>query len=685
MSTARYVALAVALALSQNLLRAQEGPPPLPSTEELTALLQAYDVPGASMAFLGGCEVMATQTAGYARLSPDVPVEDNTLFEAASLSKPVFAYLVMQLVDEGVVDLDEPFAADFDYPRITDKDAFAKLTPRLVLTHRTGLPNWVEGDVLFSEQTAPLPFEAAPGERYSYSGEAFMLLQGYVESRTGKSLETLFRERLGDVMPHSTFEEHRRDPALPTSRGYAGVLDTGYSRQLAYRKVAGRPETSALAPASLLTTAADYGAFLAHVCKAEGLESATHAEMLRAQAPVPFEEAGMPASYGLGWMMVEMDGQTFAVHSGNNGEYRALAGFMPATGEGFIVLTNGARGQDFADVMSLPPPMPPPGLSGPETTFEMFWRHFDDGYGLFGVKGIDWDAVYALYRPQVTPETTDAALWQVLTQVAGLLNDAHVTLRDAAGDRFFRSGARGLSVGDADDGRFSLATVEEQYVMGSLRDAEMAHLRYGWLPDSLGYVRIERFGEATAAGAGLDTALAYLEGVRGLIVDVRHNGGGQDRAARALASRFADEERLFMTTEMRKLGMGREAFAEPLQWRIRPTGPRIYTGPVVVLQDDRTVSAAENFLLAMRTLPHVTTVGGVTAGAMADTPELPLPNGWTVGVPINVMRDAEGRSYEGLGLAPQVHVVNEAGAVAAGKDHTLQLGIRWLGRRNGAR
>ena len=197
---------------------AQETAPPLPSPEELTGLLNVFDVPGLAVATLTDCEVNSEViVAGSATLEPDVAVTPLTAFEAASLSKPVFAWLVLTLADEGVINLDRPIAETFDYARIPDKATYAKITPRTVLTHRTGLPNWVNEGVDFYDRTTPIPFEAPPGTAYSYSGEAFQLLQAFVEHETGRTLQQLFRERLGDIMPHSTFARPppRRGRPLP--------------------------------------------------------------------------------------------------------------------------------------------------------------------------------------------------------------------------------------------------------------------------------------------------------------------------------------------------------------------------------------------------------------------------------------------------------------------------------------
>lgn len=160
---------------------------PLPK-ERIAQLLNAHDVPGMSYAKLQNCEVVETGEAGYGNVEDTVKVDSSTIFEAASLSKPVFSWLVMSLVEEGIVDLDETFAAaGFEYARISDGQRYSQLTPRLVLMHRTGLPNWT-GDPRVAGRETTIPFEHDPATVDTYSGEAYFLLQRFIEDKTEQQL-----------------------------------------------------------------------------------------------------------------------------------------------------------------------------------------------------------------------------------------------------------------------------------------------------------------------------------------------------------------------------------------------------------------------------------------------------------------------------------------------------------------
>ena len=315
----------------------------LPPDAAFEDLLGAFDVPGMALATLTGCEPDGVRTFGTADLGTGAPVTEDTAFEAASLTKPLFAYIVLQLADEGVIDLDAPLAP-FAAPRVADQDAYAKMTPRMILTHRTGMPNWA-GDSHDEDRDDPIELLSAPGEAYTYSGEAFEMLLAYVTERTGQRFEALLAERLGAIMPNSSVTGALRGDAVP-SRGYVRASDPGSGRDL-YQT----PHETGAAW-GLLTTAGDYAAFVGHVCRGEGLSPEAFADMLRPQAPIPPSE-GLPgeAAYGLGWIMLQMGPDTIAMHGGNNDEYRNLAAFLPKTGEGYVMLTNGRNGGDMIEAI----------------------------------------------------------------------------------------------------------------------------------------------------------------------------------------------------------------------------------------------------------------------------------------------------------------------------------------------
>ncbi len=311
----------------------------LPRPADLDALRASFDVPGMALAVITGCKPEDTVlNLGWADLQTKQPVTRDTAFEAASLSKPVFAYLVLQLVDEGLIDLDRPFVEDFRYPRIADLEHYARLTPRLVLSHQTGLPNWV-GDTNDPARTDTVPFKSAPGSSYTYSGEAYELLRAYVEFKTQKSLDQLFRARLGSVMPSSTFAPPLAEGIRP-ARGYVSSADPDSGRDI--RFFGG-------AAGGLVTTATDYARFVALMCQGQGLSPAAHTAMLTAAVETKGGAYPAPTAWGLGWGLMRLGDETIVFHGGNNDEFRSIAGYSLKNRDGFVILTNGRNGADLID------------------------------------------------------------------------------------------------------------------------------------------------------------------------------------------------------------------------------------------------------------------------------------------------------------------------------------------------
>jgi len=116
--------------------------PALVLLDSVAVIMQRADVPGLQMAYMESGEVTLTAAFGYANSESEVPVTDNTVFEAASLSKPVFAYAVLSMVDRGEWDLDQPLWETLEYERLAHDERAREITTRHLLTHTSGLPNW---------------------------------------------------------------------------------------------------------------------------------------------------------------------------------------------------------------------------------------------------------------------------------------------------------------------------------------------------------------------------------------------------------------------------------------------------------------------------------------------------------------------------------------------------------------
>ncbi|WP_305805008.1 serine hydrolase domain-containing protein [Stenotrophomonas sp. YIM B06876] len=344
--------------------------------------MEAFAVPGVAIAVVEDGEVVWSRPFGVTHALTRQPVDARTIFEDASLGKPVFAYLVLQLVDQAVIDLDVPLVRYRRPDYLADHPWIERITARDVLRHSTGLPNWRTSPA--TEKLVPM---VRPGTRIDYSGEAIFWLQLAVETITGQSLDQSMQallfgpagmkdssytwnadlaarsvhghrahDRPGEGMPPQMFREHWTFAQQVADRW--GKPLSAWKYEDAVRAL---PEVMALAPpgrvtwpgdivanaaASLRTSVQDYATFLTLVMARRQrapweISEATRQAMLTPQIRLP----GRWTEKGLGWNMeATADGPVF-YHSGSNGDiFRNFAMGDAQRRRGIVVLTNGGSG-----------------------------------------------------------------------------------------------------------------------------------------------------------------------------------------------------------------------------------------------------------------------------------------------------------------------------------------------------
>lgn len=306
--------------------------------DTLAALAQRHRVCGVTLALVKQRRLDALDAASGC--SPAPALDADSVFQAASLGKPVFAYAVLKLVAQGKMALDAPvmqylpqgYRHRFDPLKaepadlVTDPQLQA-VTVRMVLNHTSGLPNWASG---------PLRFEAAPGTRWQYSGEAYVLLQRAVEAVSGQTLDQFMAAQvfapLGMHNSGYVLEERLASKLLPGSKGNGAPRTT-----IAL--------TSPVAAFSLHTTAADYGKFLVALLNDERLLAQLSA------APVD-ADPGLGISWGLGWGIAHSRDDAMIWHWGNNPGYRAFAIASLRSGDGLVMLSNSENGLALAQALT---------------------------------------------------------------------------------------------------------------------------------------------------------------------------------------------------------------------------------------------------------------------------------------------------------------------------------------------
>jgi tetratricopeptide (TPR) repeat protein len=309
----------------------------------------------------------------------------------------------------------------------------------------------------------------------------------------------------------------------------------------------------------------------------------------------------------------------------------------------------------------------------PLLNFEFVWRTLDRNYGQFRVKHADWDALYRLYRPKVNSTTTDQELWDIVLGMMGHLNDGHLALAD--GSRRIGGGRNNGSF--ANDG-FSLNLVKSSYLQGKFTETLGGSFIYGWPAAGVGYLYIGDLKDGLdQITKTIDAVMAEFAKARTMIVDVRNNPGGTIKAVGIVAGRFADRRRLY-SSEHTRYGRKHDDFLPAQLHHVEPSGPLQFAGPTVLLTDHISASAAEAFALAMSVLPHVTVVGDTTEGAISSQLPERMPNGWTLWVAYKEFRDLEGVCWDGVGIPPDLRVLNTAADIAAGRDRVLEFAMEYL-------
>ena len=322
-------------------------------------------------------------------------------------------------------------------------------------------------------------------------------------------------------------------------------------------------------------------------------------------------------------------------------------------------------------------------LSEPEKNFEHLWKEFDTRYAIFIPKRVDWDLLYKIYRPKVTHQTTDDELFDIMSKMLGHLNDNHVRLATADRSRSFSAGIledlRKDKFSGSDEAMrfFRQRPVNEKYIFGGYEERMNGRFAFGFVDENIGYFHFSGFRNVTESAAVTDEIVEKFKDARGIIIDVRRNGGGDDRVGKTIADRFADKKRLYMVTQIRD-GEEHDDFSNTLYWYVEPGGKRQFTKPVILLINRYSISAADNFALAMRVLPHAVLVGDFTSGCFADVAGDRLPNGWSFGVSYKLFVDQDGFCWEGIGVPPDYRILNYDEDFKTGRDRVLEFAIEMI-------
>jgi CubicO group peptidase (beta-lactamase class C family) len=333
---------------------------------EIQRLMKEANVSGLGISVFNKNKPVFSVAFGLSNVPQKDSLKTSSVLYGASFSKAVFAYIVMQLVQEKIIDLDKPLGEylsrplveyKFSNPRkgyqdLANDERYKKITGRMCLDHTTGFPNW-----RWFETDNKLKIKFDPGTRYSYSGEGIYLLQFVIEQIVGKDYETIARERVFEPfgMTNSSYIWQER---------FKDNLCLGHNSKGEPYNFSKRKEASA--GGSLCTTLDDYTKFFTAVMQQKGLTKASFDEMIKPQVIIKSKQQFGPnalldndennnihLAYGLGFgVMKTPNGRAFFKEGHDDGWGHYSIGF-PDKGIAVIIMTNNDNGESiFKELLS---------------------------------------------------------------------------------------------------------------------------------------------------------------------------------------------------------------------------------------------------------------------------------------------------------------------------------------------
>ena len=315
-------------------------------------------VPGVSIAVIKDHAVAFEKAYGLANVESNKPMTPATIFQAASLTKPVFAFVVMKLIESGQIGLDTPLIEYIAHARISRDPRAHTITPRMVLAHMSGLPNWASGK-------RPMRMDFSPGAHFGYSGEAFNVLQEVIENQSGRMLNALLAEMI--VQPFGL-----KESAFLWMDAFESTAAIGYEWDGSPVASRSKP-TEAMAASSLHTTARDYAKFMiASIVDAP--QDPAHLDYASARMMLsPQVKLSGPLAWGLGWALHLADDGDIHWHFGDSRGFMSYAALQRSTGNGVVIFTNGRHGLRLCHAIAREL------LPNQDTTFQWIYDVFYEG------------------------------------------------------------------------------------------------------------------------------------------------------------------------------------------------------------------------------------------------------------------------------------------------------------------
>ncbi|GAB3995901.1 hypothetical protein GCM10028807_37270 [Spirosoma daeguense] len=321
----------------------------------------------------------------------------------------------------------------------------------------------------------------------------------------------------------------------------------------------------------------------------------------------------------------------------------------------------------------------------PERNFEEFWRLFNRHYAHFETRGVDWKKQYEQFRPKVNSHTTNEQLLAIFNEMVAPLKDGHVVISptgdlpaSAKYSRFYQEfPTKELQ---CKFHQVTLDVLQSQAFSPLVKFRSEPYQIGGYCRSKdLGYLQLNGFGGMPLADfeKQLDEMVVEFADVKGLIIDVRINGGGSPDFLGALVGRLTQVKRL--------VGYGRTRISklkfEYTPWgayQLSPQGPKQLIKPTILLTSGATISAADHCAMYLKEFPYVRLIGENSNGIFSPMLGKRLPNGWEVSLSDGQTVNSKRISYEGKGVPVDVGALHYQNDMLEGRDPVLEQAIDFL-------
>ena len=303
--------------------------------------------------------------------------------------------------------------------------------------------------------------------------------------------------------------------------------------------------------------------------------------------------------------------------------------------------------------------------NSPQGNFEFLWNEVDKKYAFFELKHINWDSVYTVYDPLIENKMNEEDFFNVMADMLYELRDGHVNLfapfNVSRNWRWFLDYPQNFNYTIIERNYLK----EDHFITGSLKHTQIGNA---------GYVYYGSFGQPVR-DYDIDFVIDYYAHLKGIIIDVRDNGGGMPENGFTIASRFTSEKRHIYTT-YKKTGPAHDDFGEEQDVFISPKGEKQFTKKVIVLTNRNCYSATTFFAASMKALPNCTIVGDTTGGGGGVPMGGEMPNGWTYRFSVTKTLMPNGWDIESgvpADIVVQLDLTDEANGIDTILEEALRL------------